>query len=87
MAHYIWNYGLLLDRKNNFKETLVMNDDLDILEQKIEQVLLLCAQLRSENHALRGQVVELEQRNQSLVSRVETARTRLEALMDKFPQP
>ncbi|MFY9329586.1 MAG: hypothetical protein WAO76_16455 [Georgfuchsia sp.] len=63
----------------------MMNGELDSLEQKIEQVLAMCAQLRSENHVLRDRMVEFEQLNQTLVSRAETARTRLEALLDKFP--
>jgi uncharacterized protein (TIGR02449 family) len=62
-----------------------MNGDLDSLEQKIEQVMAVCGQLRSENHALRAQVVELEQKKQLLVSRAESARERLETLMDKLP--
>ena len=62
-----------------------MNGELDSLEQKITQVLTLCANLRSEKHALREQVAGLEQHNQSLVSRAETARHRLEALVDKLP--
>lgn len=62
-----------------------MNGELDSLEQKITQVLTLCANLRSENRALHEQVTGLEQQNQSLVSRAEAARHRLEALMDKLP--
>ena len=63
-----------------------MDADLDSLEHKIEQVLSLCGQLRDENRALRGRVAELEERHQSLAARAETARSRLEALMDKLPQ-
>lgn len=74
-----------MTRKEISNKLAAMNGDLDSLEQKIEQVLALCSQLRSENHGLRDQLAELEQRNQSLVSRVDTARVRLEALMDKLP--
>ena len=62
-----------------------MNGEIDNLEQKIEQVLAMCGQLRSENRVLRNQVVELEQKKQQLVARAETARERLESLMDKLP--
>lgn len=62
-----------------------MNGELDSLEQKIEQVLAICKQLRSENHALRNQMTEIAQQNRSLVSSAEAARTRLEALLDKLP--
>ena len=63
-----------------------MNGELDSLEQKIEQVLAMCAQLRSENHELRDRMAGLEQQKQALVSRAEAARTRLEALMEKLPE-
>lgn len=62
-----------------------MNGDLDSLEQKITQVLTLYAQLRSENHALRERMTELEEHHQLLTSRAEAARTRLEAVMEKLP--
>ena len=63
----------------------MMNGNLDSLEQKIEQVLVMCGQLRNENRGLRDQLTGLEQRNQQLVSRTEAARARLEALADKLP--
>jgi len=62
-----------------------MNADIESLEQKIEQVLALCGQLRNDNRALRDQLSGLEQKNQSLVSRGDTVRTRLEVLMEKLP--
>lgn len=62
-----------------------MNDDLDSVERKIEQVLVLCAQLHCENHTLRERVTELERQGESIASRVQTARTRLESLIEKLP--
>ena len=62
-----------------------MSPDLDSLEQKIEQVLAMYGHLRDDNRALREQLASLEQKNQSLVSRADAARTRLEALMEKLP--
>ena len=62
-----------------------MNMDIDSLELKIEQVLAMCGQLRDDNRALREQLAGLEQKNQSLTSRAESARIRLEALMEKLP--
>ena len=49
-------------------------------------MLALCAQLRSENHVLRDRMAGLEQQKQSLASRADAARLRLEALMEKLPQ-
>ena len=63
-----------------------MNGDLDSLEQKIEQVLAVCGQLRGENRALRDQLAGLEQRKLALAGRMDTARSRLETLMERLPQ-
>ena len=63
-----------------------MNGDLDSLEQKIEQVLAVCGQLRGENRALRDQLTGLEQQKLAQAGRMVTARTRLETLMQKLPQ-
>ncbi len=62
-----------------------MNADIDSLEQKIEQVLAMCGQLRDENRALRNQLTELEQKQQALEARTDIARNRLESLMEKLP--
>lgn len=63
-----------------------MNGDLDSLEQKIDQVLAWCHSLDMENRALRERVAGLETEKQDLTGRMESARARLEALMDKLPQ-
>jgi cell division protein ZapB len=63
-----------------------MNSPLTRLEQKVEQIVNLCADLRAENHRLRDRVTTLEGENQDLAERMTTARTRLEGLMDKLPQ-
>jgi uncharacterized protein (TIGR02449 family) len=62
-----------------------MNDRLDILEKKVEQVLAFCQTLRAENQTLRDRIAGLEGENRSLVGKVETARSRLETLMDHLP--
>ena len=63
-----------------------MNSAFDSLDQKVDLVLTMCEQLRSANNALRDRVVGLEQQNQLLTGRADTARVRLEALMEKLPQ-
>lgn len=63
-----------------------MKGDLTALEQKVEQFLAFCQSLRAENHALRSRVAGLEEERQLLVDKIETARARLEALMDKLPE-
>jgi cell division protein ZapB len=62
-----------------------MNAPLASLEQKVEQIVALCAALRAENHRLRYRVGTLEGEKQALAERMTTARARLEGLMDKLP--
>lgn len=62
-----------------------MNDRLDILEKKVEQVLAFCQTLRAENQTLRDRIVGLEGENRTLVDKVQMARSRLETLMDRLP--
>ena len=63
-----------------------MDADLSSLERKIEQVVALCQTLREENHALRDRVSGLEQEKQALTGKMDEARARLEALMDRLPE-
>lgn len=63
-----------------------MNSPLARLEQKVEQIVNLCADLRAENHRLRDRVSTLEGEKQDLAERMTAARTRLEGLMDKLPE-
>jgi cell division protein ZapB len=63
-----------------------MNDELAELEQKVEQVLALCGDLRAENQRLQVRMAGLEVEKQRLSGKVESARARLESLMEKLPQ-
>lgn len=72
---------------NPFSNRLMaMKGDLTALEQKIEQFLAYCQSLRAENQALRSRVSGLEGERQLLTDKIETTRTRLEALMAKLPE-
>ena len=62
-----------------------MKGDLAALEQKVEQFVVFCQALRAENLALRSRVSGLEDERQALVAKIDTTRTRLEALMDRLP--
>lgn len=62
-----------------------MSGDLSLLEKKIEQFLAFCEGLRAENRALRTRVAKMEEERQVLLAKIESARTRLEALMEKIP--
>ena len=62
-----------------------MGYDLGALEKKLEQFLAFCEGLRAENRALRQRVAGLEDECKSLGAKIDTARDRLEALMDRMP--
>lgn len=62
-----------------------MNDELGVLENKVNQVIALCDALRAENHRLRERADVLETEKADLAERMLTARTRLEGLMDRLP--
>ncbi len=63
-----------------------MSHELDSLEQKIDHLVSLGRGLRAENESLRGRVESLEQEKRVLSDRIEQARSRLEALMDRLPE-
>ncbi|BAO31310.1 cell division protein ZapB [Sulfuritalea hydrogenivorans] len=62
-----------------------MSVSLDHLEHKVEQILAVCASLRSENQALRANVTGLETENAALAKKIDVTRERLEALMTRLP--
>jgi cell division protein ZapB len=62
-----------------------MSVSLDHLERKVEQILAVCASLRSENQALRAHVTSLETENAALAEKIDITRERLEALMTRLP--
>jgi cell division protein ZapB len=63
-----------------------MHAELDTLEARIRQVAELCQSLRQDNIALRQQVLAAQQDNKQLTTRLEAAKTRLQALLDTLPE-
>jgi len=63
-----------------------MHAELDILEAKIRQVAELCHTLRNENIALRQQLLAAQQDNKQLTTRLDAAKSRLQALLDTLPE-
>ena len=63
-----------------------MDGDVSALEHKLDQFLAHFDKLREENHALHERVVLLENENKALAERIDTARVRLEALMERLPE-
>lgn len=62
-----------------------MDDELQVLEQKISQVVQLSHRLREENVELRQQLASAVSDNKRLSEKINSARTRLEALMRNIP--
>jgi cell division protein ZapB len=62
-----------------------MSVSLDHLEHKVEQILAVCASLRSENQDLRAHVASLEAEKTALTKKIDVTRERLETLMTRLP--
>ena len=63
-----------------------MLHELDILENKVAQVVSLCRALRSENNLLRQQLASAESEKIRLTERMEKARERVEQLAQRLPE-
>lgn len=63
-----------------------MGISLDQLEQKVDQMVAICASLRSENEDLRAHVASLEAEKAALANKIDITRERLEGLMAKLPE-
>jgi len=63
-----------------------MVNELNALEGKIARVALLCQTLRAENGRLRQQLAAAETQRMDLASRMDTARGRIETLVQQLPE-
>jgi len=64
----------------------IMESELKALEDKINQFVGLCQQLRSENIYLRQQLAAATSENKHLSEKISAATSRLEALLAQFPE-
>jgi len=62
-----------------------MQAELDVLENKIAQILERYQAMLEENLRLRQQLVSQENANKQLSERLSEARSRMEALLNKIP--
>ncbi|MEO6825188.1 MAG: hypothetical protein ABI167_10820 [Nitrosospira sp.] len=62
-----------------------MESDLKPLEEKINQFVRLCQQLRSENIHLRQQLANAVSENKHLTEKISAATGRLETLLAQIP--
>ncbi len=63
-----------------------MEGDLDVLDDKIKQLLQLCQKLRKDNSVLRQQLASVQNDNKRLAEKIGAARGRLEALLEQVPE-
>jgi cell division protein ZapB len=68
------------------KKLVLMDGDVTTLETKLDQFLAHFQQLREENLALRERVAGLEGEKLNLTDKMQSARVRLEALMERLPE-
>ena len=63
-----------------------MQNELDALDARIEQVIALVHQLRAENEVLKNQIAAAEAERLHLRQTMNAARDRLEGLMERLPE-
>ena len=63
-----------------------MEAELKALEDKIAQLVQLCARLRTENIDLRQQLATAQNEGKHLAEKINGARDRLEVLLEQIPE-
>ncbi|MDO9467177.1 MAG: hypothetical protein Q7J36_07735 [Thiobacillus sp.] len=79
-------FGRPIDPPHGAPYSRAMHAELDTLEAKIRQVAELCQTLRTENIALRQQLLTAQQDNKQLTTRLDAAKTRLQTLLETLPE-
>jgi cell division protein ZapB len=59
-------------------------NQLQVLEQKIDELIALCQQLNRENQALKADSAGWQSERQDLMDKNELARTRVEAMINRL---
>jgi cell division protein ZapB len=54
------------------------------LEQKIEGLIALCAELKRENRALKSEIAGFREERRELLDKNELARSKVEAMIDRL---
>lgn len=63
-----------------------MQTEMKSLEDKVEQIVEACIQLRTENSQLRQQLAAAQNDNKRLSEKIQGAHNRLEALLENIPE-
>ena len=64
--------------------TSMADNQLQVLEQKIDELISLCNQLNRENQVLKADSSGWQQERQDLLDKNELARTRVEAMINRL---
>lgn len=64
-----------------------MVNEMNVLENKVAEVVALCRSLRAENLDLRQALTLLSLEKERLTSKMQNARERLDALAKQLPEP
>jgi cell division protein ZapB len=62
-----------------------MQAEIASLEEKVQQLIGLCAMLRNDNHALRQQLLAADAANRKLAGQISEATQRLDVLLSRLP--
>ena len=60
------------------------NENLKKLEQRIEQLIVVCQRLKKENRTLKSGQRDLTQEHARLVEKTQIARTRIESMIGRL---
>ena len=71
-------------QKSQGRQKAVSDDSLKVLEDKIDQLIALCAQLNRENQALKQENLGYQQERRDLIAKNEMARARVEATLQRL---
>ena len=69
---------------NSTQYTLMADHQLQVLEQKIDELIALCKQLNRENQTLKADSAGWQSERQDLMEKNELARTRVEAMINRL---
>jgi cell division protein ZapB len=62
-----------------------MDAEIASLDEKVEQLIVLCQRLRQDNSQLRQQLANARNENQRLSEKIASVTSRLETLLENIP--
>jgi cell division protein ZapB len=75
---------IVADTNKRPQYTSMADNELQVLEQKIDELIALCDQLNRENQALKADNAGWHGERQDLMDKNELARTRVEAMINRL---